>query len=76
MAYPEGLLCASLELHRRSYAPAYRRSLARLSLVVEPLFVGSNPPILNINKCHPLKRWHLFMAYPEGFEPTTLSVGG
>ncbi len=36
MADRQGLLVAPLELHRRSFAIAHRRSHARLSLVVEP----------------------------------------
>ena len=53
MAYPEGLLCAPLELHRRSFA--------LLTGVLRPPFagsqthfaVGSNPPELIIKKATP-----------------------
>lgn len=49
----QGLLCAPLELHRRSSAFADRRSPARLSLVVEPFLQSSNPDYL-----HQLQKKH------------------
>ena len=52
MADRQGLLIAPLELHRRSFAIAHRRSHARLSLVVEPFFPGfksGNPHHLQQN---------------------------
>ena len=36
MVGPDVLLCALLELHRRSHAKACRRTSVRLSLVVKP----------------------------------------
>ncbi len=53
MAERQGLLCATLELHRRSSAFANRRSPARLSLVVEPFLQGSNPDYI-----HQLQKKH------------------
>lgn len=44
-------------------------------LSIYRFLMGSNPPLLTIYEHHPQRGGVCLLAYPEGFEPTTLSVG-
>ena len=52
-----------------------RRTPVRLCLVVKPTSRGFKSADTHHKQNHP-RGVALFMAYPEGFEPTTLGVGG
>ena len=74
MAYPKGLAPAVAAASSFGFAsPAYFRLPL---LLVDPIFSCVRIPGFATSKKTTHKEWFFLMAYPKGFEPMTLGVGG